>query len=104
MASFGAEVRRRRKAAGLTLEKLAEQSNLSPHYLSGIENGRRDPSLSTILAIARGLGVAPGDLLGRTGKLSPAGLEAGRLFDQAPEGVKEGILTILRAMQRREKP
>jgi len=101
--SLGREVRRRRKALGLTLEQLAEKAGLSPHYLSTVETDGRDPSLSTIVAVAKGLGCAPGELLGPLKDLSPASYEAGRLFDGAPEEVREGILRILRATSRRRR-
>jgi transcriptional regulator with XRE-family HTH domain len=101
--SFGREVRRRRKALGLTLEQLAEKSGLSPHYLSTVETDGRDPSLSTIVGIAKGLGCPPGELVGGVKELSGAGYEAGRLFEGAPEDVREGVLRILRATSRRRR-
>jgi len=62
--SLGREVRRRRQALGLTLEQLSERASLSPHYLSTVETERRDPSLSTIMSIAKALGCPPGELVG----------------------------------------
>ena len=47
---FGQEIRRRRKALGMTIEQLAEKAELTPNYLGTLEVGRRDPSLSTVLA------------------------------------------------------
>lgn len=101
--SFGREVRRRRTALRLTLEQLAERADLSPHFLSTVETGKRDPSLSTITAIARGLGCVAGELLGGIRDLTPAGHEAGRLLDAAPPDVQEGVLRILRATARRRR-
>jgi transcriptional regulator with XRE-family HTH domain len=101
--SFGREVRRRRTALDLTLEQLAERASLSPHYLSTVETERRDPSLSTIIAVAKALGCPPGELLGGVRDLSPAGYEAGRLFDAAPEEIRDGVLRILRATSRRRR-
>lgn len=95
---FGREIRRRRKALGWTLEVLAEKSGLSPHYLSTVERDARDPSLSTIEALAKAFGVPAGELLGPIRKLSPTSLEAARLFDAAPEPVQEGVLKILHAV------
>ncbi len=100
---FGAEVRRRRRALGLTLEDLAERSGLSPHYVSTVETGKRDPSLSTVVALAKGLAVGAGELLGGVKGLSAAGLEAGRLFDLAPRDVQGGVVAILRATARRRR-
>lgn len=97
---FGREIRRRRKALGWTLEVLAEKSGLSPHFLSTVERDARDPSLSTIEALAKAFGVPAGELLGPITKLSPVSLEAARLFDAAPEPVQEGVLKILHAVAR----
>jgi transcriptional regulator with XRE-family HTH domain len=62
--ALGTEVRRRRKARGWTLEVLAEKADLTPHYLSTLETGRRDPSVSTVQQLAKAFGCAPGELLG----------------------------------------
>jgi transcriptional regulator with XRE-family HTH domain len=100
---FGREVRRRREALGLTLEQLAESSELTPNYIGTIENGKRDPSLSTVLALARGLRVPPAELFGGFEDLTPAATEAGRLFDAAPPEVQEAVLQILRAVTRKRR-
>jgi transcriptional regulator with XRE-family HTH domain len=100
---FGREVRRRREALGLTLEQLAESSSLTPNYIGTIENGKRDPSLSTVLALARGLRVPPAELFGGVEDLTPAATEAGRLFDAAPPEVQEAVLQILRAVTRKRR-
>jgi transcriptional regulator with XRE-family HTH domain len=100
---FGREVRRRREALGLTLEQLAESSELTPNYIGTIENGKRDPSLSTVLALARGLRVPPAELFGGVEDLTPAATEAGRLFDAAPPEVQEAVLQILRAVTRKRR-
>jgi transcriptional regulator with XRE-family HTH domain len=101
--SFGDAVRRRRKALGLTLEKLAERSKLSPNYIGTIENGRRDPSLSTIQQIARALGAPAADLVGGAHDLGPVGVEAGRLVETLPRDVQEPILALLRSLGRRRR-
>jgi transcriptional regulator with XRE-family HTH domain len=100
---FGREVRRRREARSMTLEDLAERSGLTPNYIGTIENGKRDPSLSTIAALAKGLGVKPGELFGSVPDISPAGEEAGRLFDDAPPEVQAAILKILRAVSKKRR-
>ncbi len=95
-ADLGREVRRRREASGLTLEQLAIRSGLTPNYIGTIETGKRDPSLTTIQSLARGLGIQPGELFGGVDQLGPAGLEAGLLFDSAPSEVQGAVLQILR--------
>jgi transcriptional regulator with XRE-family HTH domain len=100
---FGREVRRRRRALGLTLEQLAERSGLTPNYIGTVENGRRDPSLSTISALARGLGVPTGELVGGVGDMSPEAIEAARLFDSAAPEMQGALLQLLRSVARRRR-
>jgi transcriptional regulator with XRE-family HTH domain len=42
---------------------LAERARLTRAYVTRLEAGQQDPSLSTITALAKALGVAPGGLL-----------------------------------------
>lgn len=95
---LGKEIRRLREEGGLTLEQLAKRADLTPNYIGTIENGKRDPSISTVLALARGLEVAPGDLLEGAEGLSPVATHAARLFDGAPADIKDAVLRILRAV------
>ena len=101
--SFGRAVRRRREALGLTLEELAERAALSPNYIGTVENGRRDPSLSTILALAKGLRVPPGELLGPVKDLSSDAYDIGRQYDAAPEDAQDLVARILRVVGRRRR-
>jgi transcriptional regulator with XRE-family HTH domain len=100
---FGREIRRRRETLGLTLEQLAESSKLTPNYIGTIENGKRDPSLSTVMALAKGLRVAPAELFGGIQDLSPPATEAGILFDGSPSDVQEAVLQILRSVSKRKR-
>lgn len=59
----GRNVRRIRQAEGLTQEQFAEASGFSQQYISGLENGTRNPTVVTLYEIARALGVTPIDLL-----------------------------------------
>jgi transcriptional regulator with XRE-family HTH domain len=101
--SFGRTIRRRREAVGLTLEQLAERSGLSPNYVGTVENGRRDPSLSTVVALAKGLRVPPGELLGPVQELSSEAYDVGRQFDAAPEDVQDLVVRLLRVAARRRR-
>jgi transcriptional regulator with XRE-family HTH domain len=94
--SLGDEIRTRREALGLTLDGLAQRSGLSPHYLSTLENNKRDPHVSTLLAVAKALRVAPGELLGTSqsgAELSPT---LGALYERAPVEAQEAVTTLLR--------
>jgi transcriptional regulator with XRE-family HTH domain len=54
---LGNAIRLCRSRKQLTLASLAELAGLSESYLSLLERGARDPTLTTIQAIARGLEV-----------------------------------------------
>ena len=54
---FASNLRRYRAAAKLSQEQLAEKSGLHPTEISRLERAVRDPRLSTIARVARGLGV-----------------------------------------------
>ena len=101
--SFGRSVKRRREALGLTLEALAERAGLSPNFIGTIENGRRDPSLSTVLALAKGLRVPPGELLGPVKELSSEAYDVGRQYDAAPEDAQALVVQLLRVVGRRRR-
>ena len=59
----GRNAARIRKERGLTQEQLAERCGLSQQYLSGLEQGRRNPTIVTIYEIASALGVSHLDLV-----------------------------------------
>jgi transcriptional regulator with XRE-family HTH domain len=54
---LGERVREHRRTRGLTQEALAEALDLSVAYVSLIERGGRNPPYTTVVAIARALGV-----------------------------------------------
>lgn len=60
---FGANMRRVRSEAGLSLEALANDVGLSYSYVGEIERGRRNPTLAVVQRIADALGADPLDLL-----------------------------------------
>jgi XRE family transcriptional regulator, fatty acid utilization regulator len=60
---FGQRLRHARRAKGLTLAELGERVGRAPSVLSLIENGRREPKLSLIEALAAALGVPAAELL-----------------------------------------
>ena len=57
--TFGANVRRWRKARGLSQEELADRAKLHPTYVSGIETGHRNPTVKIIARLAEALEVEP---------------------------------------------
>ena len=61
--SFGRRVRTKRRAAGLTQEKLAERAGVHRTFITQIEYGTTSPTLWTIVRLAWGLDVPPGTLV-----------------------------------------
>ncbi len=59
----GRNAKRIRVSKGLTQEAFAERSGFSQQYISGLERGRRNPSIVTIFELAQALGVSHMDLL-----------------------------------------
>lgn len=60
---FARRVRKLRKAAKLSLEKAAERGNITGNFWGDVERSNKVPSLDTIVAMAKGLGVSPSVLL-----------------------------------------
>ena len=61
--AFGMVLRRLREAAGLTQEQFGFEADLRRTYVSILELGQQQPSLTTILKIAQALNCSPGSLL-----------------------------------------
>jgi transcriptional regulator with XRE-family HTH domain len=59
----GRNVKRIRQEKGLTQEQLAEISGFSRQYLSGLEQGRRNPTIVSLYELATALGVSHMELL-----------------------------------------
>jgi transcriptional regulator with XRE-family HTH domain len=60
---MGARIRRLRKAKGMSQQQLAYRADLTRVFITRLEAGQQDPSLSTINAIARALGVSAAELM-----------------------------------------
>ena len=60
---FGSNVRRIREQYGLSQDHLADESGLHRTYISGIERGIRNPTLSVVAKVSQALNVAPEVLL-----------------------------------------
>ena len=72
LQALGALIRAQRLTAGLSLRDLAERTKVSNAYLSQIERGLHEPSISVLSSIAHALGVPLEALLARAGVLGPA--------------------------------
>jgi transcriptional regulator with XRE-family HTH domain len=61
--AFSITLRVLRERAGLTQEDLAERADTSVRFISLLETGRRQPSLSAIAALSEGLGLHMMDVI-----------------------------------------
>ncbi len=85
LVKVGERLRRLRKERGWKLEDLAERTNLSRAYLSRLENGERQPSLTALFHIAQAYGVAFSSLFE-----SEPDLESGVIVRAAQTPVRRG--------------
>ncbi len=66
-AIVGKNIRRLRKAKGLSQEQLAHEAGVAMRYIAGMERGEANPSLRYLVKIAEALGTEPAVLLIRDG-------------------------------------
>jgi transcriptional regulator with XRE-family HTH domain len=59
----GRNVREARLARGWTQEQLAERSGFSQQYISGLEQGKRNPTIVSLYELAQALKVTAVDLI-----------------------------------------
>lgn len=59
----GLNFERLRREKGFTQESFAEVSGVPQQYVSGLENGKRNPTVLTLHHLAAALGVKPAALL-----------------------------------------
>lgn len=65
--AFGATIRAVREEKGWSQEEFAHRARIHVTYLSGLERGRRNPTLNVIARLARALGVPLSRLFGQAG-------------------------------------
>ena len=83
MSEFGSTLREKRRAAGLSQRKLAEEAGVDFSYISKLENGRLPaPAASTVTRFAEAIGCPPEELLAAAKKL-PSNLNASVTGDPA---------------------
>ena len=61
--TFGKILSDYRKKAGLSQEKLAELADYDRTYISLMERGLRQPTLTTIFRLSKALGLSPSDMI-----------------------------------------
>jgi transcriptional regulator with XRE-family HTH domain len=63
LEGFGRLIAERRKSLGVSQEDFAERADLDRTYISGLERGVRNPSLTAIVKVAKGFGITTEELL-----------------------------------------
>lgn len=61
--AFGRRLRELRAKHGVSQDVLARRTDIHATAIGRFERGAREPRLSSILRLARGLGVEPGELV-----------------------------------------
>lgn len=60
---FGRNVKRLRLEKDLSQEKFAFEADIHRTYVSDVERGTRNPTITVVEKLAKALGVTPGELL-----------------------------------------
>ncbi len=99
---IGARIKSLRRGRGLTQEKVAERTGLSVNYLSRIERGLENPTLDTLLGLAKALKVDPLDLFTFEHEADPRRLRqfVARLVNEVRDDQLGQAAKVLRALLR----
>lgn len=63
---FGEVLRRYRSSVGISQEELADRTGVDRTFISRLERGVRQPTITTLLGLSRALGISAGDLMRET--------------------------------------
>lgn len=63
LKALGLLIRQHRTAVGISQEELGLRCNLDRTYISGLERGVRNPSLTALVTLANGLNITVSKLL-----------------------------------------
>lgn len=101
LEEIGAEVRRRRWAAQMSMEELARIAELSRNYVNKVELGKADLSVSALVSIADALACDVVDLLpGPEARSSPEFTAAARLLSEIDPEVRAAMIAMMRKLRR----
>ena len=92
MDTLGSRLKDLRQKSGLSLRELARQVNVSPSFVSQIENGKSQPSVATLYAFSQRLNVSVDQLFEGThesGETGPG--EPGDHGQAEPRGAEAGM-------------
>jgi transcriptional regulator with XRE-family HTH domain len=101
---LGARLRERREAVGWSQAELAEAVGVTPNYVGVIERGEKLPTLETVEAVSRALGVSVGTLLADDAPDDPWARQAVALARAVPASHRDMTLAILRAIVAETRP
>lgn len=68
-AAFGQVLRQARQAAGMTQEQLSLESGVQRNFISLIELGQNQPTITTVFKLAQALGCPPSELVAKAESL-----------------------------------
>ncbi|MGK8709158.1 helix-turn-helix domain-containing protein [Metapseudomonas otitidis] len=68
-AAFGKALRQKRKEVGLTQEELALQADVQRNYVSLIERGINQPTITVIFKLATSLRCSPAEIVANAEKI-----------------------------------
>ncbi len=99
--NLGKLIKHYRNKQGISQEKLGEMININSQHVSNIENGRRYPSLETVVAIANSLDITVDDLLVKdlNKTSSSVGKEIHEILQNCNRDEKEMLTQILKFMK-----
>jgi len=60
---FGEKIKKMRQSKGLSQSDVANKLGADKSFMSNLENGRKNPTLKTILKLAKALSVSSDELL-----------------------------------------
>ena len=98
LQAIGAEIRRRREAAGLSMDDLAQRAELHKNYINKLELGQVDFSISVLWSVAEALGCEVANLLPGAdddGEMTPGLRSTARLLAGADPQIRYAIETLL---------
>lgn len=100
-SEVGRRIREFRTAAGITQEALARDADLTPKFVSQIENGRANPSIAVLERLVQdGLGVPLATFFANDGDgdLRADLVRLAALFSRQPARIRRQALRVLEAL------
>ena len=85
--NLGLAVKMGREAAGFKAKEFADKANLSASYLSLVETGKREPSISAVVDIAKALKIDVSDLFSIAEKIERPASKVEKLQNELSEMV-----------------